>query len=152
MESAEPLPEDVRPSDDDWRLCEEEDDESVESVESVELLDEDEELLDDDEEVGSVPLLLLPELVEPVLPLADVSASACIVPTRANTPAAAASVTAAAVAAVRRAPLRTAATAPVPCLPWLFPSEMTVTLCHALRSGTRLREVCEAPIRSRRTL
>lgn len=60
---------------------------------------------------------LEPELELLLVPLAVVSASACMVPTRANTPAAAASVTAAARAAVRRAPLRTAAAAPVP-LPW----------------------------------
>ncbi|KOU59268.1 hypothetical protein ADK57_34125 [Streptomyces sp. MMG1533] len=52
------------------------------------------------------------EDVEGVVPLAVVLASACIVPTRANTPAAAASVTAAAAAAVRRVPLRTSAAAP----------------------------------------
>jgi hypothetical protein len=53
------------------------------------------------------------ELVVPVL-LAVVSASAsdCIVPTRANTPAAAASVIAAVAAAMRRLPLRTAVAAP----------------------------------------
>jgi hypothetical protein len=55
----------------------------------------------------------VPDDVELVPPsLAVVSACACIVPISANMPAAAASVTAAAVAAVRRAPLRIPATAP----------------------------------------
>ncbi|GHI04481.1 hypothetical protein Scel_28020 [Streptomyces cellostaticus] len=44
--------------------------------------------------------------------LAVVSAPECTVPIRANIPAAADSVTAGATAAVRRAPLRTAAAAP----------------------------------------
>ncbi|MBK3573729.1 hypothetical protein JHN63_07840 [Streptomyces sp. MBT65] len=53
------------------------------------------------------------EVVVVVLPVAvSASASDCIVPTRANTPAAAASVTAAVAAAMRRLPLRTAVAAP----------------------------------------
>ncbi|MEV0476613.1 hypothetical protein [Streptomyces prunicolor] len=53
------------------------------------------------------------ELVVPVLPAAvSASASDCIVPTSANTPAAAASVIAAVAAAMRRLPLRTAVAAP----------------------------------------
>ncbi|MEU2427684.1 hypothetical protein ABZ619_43040 [Streptomyces sp. NPDC007851] len=98
MASAGPLPE-VRPP--------EEDDEG----EALgELLDGRVDLeLDEDE-----PPVPEPELLDvvPVVPLAVVSASACVEPTRANTPAAAASVTAAARAAVRRVPRRTAAAAP----------------------------------------
>ncbi|MFF3330109.1 hypothetical protein ACFYWX_11195 [Streptomyces sp. NPDC002888] len=69
----------------------------------------DDEVSDEDCVPPLLPLLLVLELV-PLL--AVVPASACIVPTRANTPAAAASVIAAATAAVRCAPLRTAAAAP----------------------------------------
>ncbi|MEU9341726.1 hypothetical protein AB0D74_10960 [Streptomyces sp. NPDC048278] len=123
MESAEldPLPE-VRPSEEDWRSedDEDDDDDDDDEVDEVDEVDESEleELGELDElsvsEVESevVPELLVLDVV--VLPLlAVVSASACIVPTRANTPAAAASVTAAARAAVRRVPRRTAATAPL---------------------------------------
>jgi hypothetical protein len=93
--------------------------ESVEPpLEEVRPLEEDAELSEDelsDEELLLVPLSLpeLDELVPLLLAVeAAVSESDCIVPTRANTPAAAASVTATAAAAVRRAPLRTAAAAP----------------------------------------
>ncbi|MFK0285304.1 hypothetical protein ACIQVL_33220 [Streptomyces sp. NPDC090499] len=118
MESAEldPLPE-VRPSEEDWRSEDDEDDEDEDDED-----DEDDELeLEEPDEleelsVSDVELELLPELLEldvvPLPLLAVVSASDCIVPTRANTPAAAASVTAAARAAVRRVPRRTAAAAP----------------------------------------
>ncbi|WP_328506033.1 hypothetical protein [Streptomyces sp. NBC_00391] len=119
------------PSEDDWRFSEESSEESADeseedsAEESLEL-SEDEEESDDASDDASVLLpvplsLSLPELVssfvlddvELVPPaLAVVSASACIVPISANMPAAAASVTAAAVAAVRRAPLRIPATAP----------------------------------------
>ncbi|MBT2676394.1 hypothetical protein J7E95_37550 [Streptomyces sp. ISL-14] len=58
-------------------------------------------------------LLELLELLDPALPLAVVSASVCMVPIRAKTPAVAASVIATAVAAVRCAPPRTAAAAPL---------------------------------------
>ncbi|MEV7340009.1 hypothetical protein [Streptomyces sp. NPDC093544] len=100
MESAAPpLPADVGLSDGDWRVESEEDEEE-----------------DDDESDGDVDDESEDELVEfdeeSVVPLAAVLASACIVPIRANIPAAAASVTAAATAAVRRVPLRTAAAAP----------------------------------------
>jgi hypothetical protein len=110
VESAEPLPSaEVRPP------PEEDEELSEELLEADESLDEDElpaEL--------SVPasLLSLPPLLSPLLALelvplvAEVSASACMVPMRAKTPAVAASVTAAATAAVRRAPLRTSAAAP----------------------------------------
>ncbi|MFJ1971477.1 hypothetical protein ACIO93_22685 [Streptomyces sp. NPDC087903] len=117
MESAEPLPE-VRPLEEppDESEDEDEDEDEVEPVE--------EESVAEDVDDESVPLpavspeperfepLVPLELLDPVPVLAVVSASACIVPTRANTPAAAASVTAAATAAVRCAPLRTAAAAP----------------------------------------
>ncbi|MEU1179669.1 hypothetical protein ABZ464_18800 [Streptomyces sp. NPDC005820] len=87
--------------------------ESSELDESVEL--ESSELLElPEEELSELPLdvseLLLELELVPLL--AVVVASACIVPIRANTPAAPASVIAAANAAVRRAPLRTAAAAP----------------------------------------
>ncbi|RPE40193.1 hypothetical protein EDD90_3229 [Streptomyces sp. Ag109_O5-1] len=113
MESEEPLPE-VSPSEEDCR-SDEDDEDDDELDESVDLDDEDDEV----EELSVLELELLPELlaldVVP-LPLAAVSASDCTVPTRANTPAAAASVTAAARAAVRRVPRRTAAAAPFsPC-------------------------------------
>ncbi|MFF4256206.1 hypothetical protein ACFY1L_33880 [Streptomyces sp. NPDC001663] len=82
----------------------------------LELLELDE--LSEEDEVLELSVLLLEPLelsvllLELVPLLADVSAPACNVPTRANTPAAAASVTAAARDAVRRVPLRTAAAAP----------------------------------------
>lgn len=101
-----PLPE-VSPSEEDRRS---EDDELEELDESVDWEDEEVSVLEAESE-------LFPELLEldvvPVPLLAAVSASDCMVPTRANTPAAAASVTAAARAAVRRVPRRTAATAPL---------------------------------------
>jgi hypothetical protein len=75
---------------------------------SVESDEEDED--DDESEDEPVEPVELDE--ESEVPLAAVSASACMVPIRANIPAAAASVTAAATAAVRRVPLRTAAAAP----------------------------------------
>lgn len=99
----EPPVEDVRLSDED---CGEE---SV--LELSVLLDEElseAELPEDSEADVSEDVELL--VCAPLL--AVVSASACIVPIRANTPAAAASVIAAVAAAVRRAPLRTAAAAP----------------------------------------
>ncbi|SDP64980.1 hypothetical protein SAMN04487981_1315 [Streptomyces sp. cf386] len=65
-----------------------------------------------DEVLSEAELSVDVELLVCVPLLAVVSASACIVPIRANTPAAAASVIAAVAAAVRRAPLRTAAAAP----------------------------------------
>ncbi|MFG2967571.1 hypothetical protein ACGFZS_30300 [Streptomyces sp. NPDC048288] len=109
----EPLPE-VRPSEEDWRS---EDDEEVDEDEEED--DEDDEDDDEEDEVEELSLLE-PELLSAVLLLvvvalpllAVVSASDCIVPTRANTPADAASVIAAARAAVRLVPLRTAAAAP----------------------------------------
>ncbi|MFK0112625.1 hypothetical protein [Streptomyces sp. NPDC091217] len=115
----EPLPE-VSPPEEDCRSEEDDDEDDEDDDELDESVD-----LDDDEvevEVEELSVLepeLLPELlaldVVPLL-LAVVSASDCIVPTRANTPAAAASVTAAARAAVRRVPRRTAAAAPFsPC-------------------------------------
>ncbi|MDX3750051.1 hypothetical protein [Streptomyces sp. AK08-02] len=100
MESAEPpeSEEEVRPSEEDWRPLESEDAVSVLVPVLVSAL---------------VPLSALLELeVESEGLLAVVAASDSIVPTRANTPAAAASETAAATAAVRRIPLRTAAAAP----------------------------------------
>ncbi|WP_405863844.1 hypothetical protein OG407_36490 [Streptomyces sp. NBC_01515] len=111
------LPEDdVTPDEDDWRSDDEDEDEGEE--------DEDEEDEDDDEvELSDVDEVLEEadgegvedddELFVPVLPAAvSASASDCIVPTRANTPAAAASVIAAVAAAMRRFPLRTAVAAP----------------------------------------
>ncbi|MFJ6083117.1 hypothetical protein ACIQI8_17140 [Streptomyces sp. NPDC092369] len=65
------------------------------------------EPLDVDESVVPLPLSLLV-----VVFVEDALVSVSIVPMSANIPAAAARVTAAAVAAVRRAPLRTAAAAP----------------------------------------
>lgn len=110
MESVELPDDDVTPDEDDWRSDEDEgedeEDEEDEDDEEVELSDVDEVLEEADGEGDD-------ELVVPVL-LAVVSASAsdCIVPTRANTPAAAASVIAAVAAAMRRLPLRTAVAAP----------------------------------------
>ncbi|MGI5458414.1 hypothetical protein ACQEWB_35605 [Streptomyces sp. CA-249302] len=106
MESEEPLPlEDVSPL--------EEDEESLEDelLEDDEVLSDEDEVLDDEDELVSLLLLLL----DPVSLLVVEDAalvSVFIVPINANIPAAAARVTAAAVAAVRRAPLRTAAAAP----------------------------------------
>ncbi|MFJ6899061.1 hypothetical protein [Streptomyces hokutonensis] len=96
MESVEPPEDDVTPDEDDWRSDEDDDDE------------DDEEDDDDDEADGEGDELVV------VVVLAAVSASVsdCNVPTRANTPAAAASVTAAVAAAMRRLPLRTAVAAP----------------------------------------
>ncbi|MFF4504167.1 hypothetical protein [Streptomyces sp. NPDC001401] len=102
MESAEPPEEEVRPLEPD------ELEELSELLDELSEPDELAELLDD----VSVPALELELLLVPVLLLAAELASACIVPIRANTPATPASVTAAAKAAVRRAPLRTAAAAP----------------------------------------
>lgn len=106
MESVELPEDDVTPDEDDWRSDEDEVDEEDEEEVEDELSDVD-ELEEEADGDGD------DELVVPVL-LAVVSASAadCIVPTRANTPAAAASVTAAVAAAMRRLPLRTAAAAP----------------------------------------
>ncbi|WP_405990456.1 hypothetical protein [Streptomyces sp. NBC_00986] len=108
MESVEPPEDDVTPDEDDWRSEDEDEDEDEEDEDDdeVELSDVDEVLEEVDGEGDD-------ELVVPVL-LAAVSASAsdCIVPTRANTPAAAASVMAAVAAAMRRFPLRTAVAAP----------------------------------------
>jgi hypothetical protein len=106
VESVELPEDDVTPDEDDWRSDEDEVDEEDEEEVEDELSDVD-ELEEEADGDGD------DELVVPVL-LAVVSASAadCIVPTRANTPAAAASVTAAVAAAMRRLPLRTAAAAP----------------------------------------
>ncbi|MGW1214833.1 hypothetical protein ACWD5F_34940 [Streptomyces sp. NPDC002499] len=108
MESVEPPLEEVRPPLEDELLDEEL---SVEDELSLDELSVDEppldELLDVDE---SVVLLLLSLLV--VVFVEDALVSVSIVPMSANIPAAAAKVTAAAVAAVRRVPLRTAAAAP----------------------------------------
>ncbi|MGW1556939.1 hypothetical protein ACWCQ1_10530 [Streptomyces sp. NPDC002144] len=91
-------------------------------------VDEAEEEVSPDDEDELVPLVSL--LPVPVLPLDPVllfvvedtaPVSVCIVPISANIPAAAASVTAAAVAAVRRVPLRTAARAPRSLLVMSFP-------------------------------
>jgi hypothetical protein len=104
VESVEPPEDDVTPDEDED--VEDEEDEDDEDDEEVELSVVDEVLEEADGEGDD-------ELVVPVL-LAVVSASAsdCIVPTRANTPAAAASVIAAVAAAMRRLPLRTAVAAP----------------------------------------
>ncbi|MFJ3797749.1 hypothetical protein ACIPSJ_15810 [Streptomyces sp. NPDC090088] len=106
----EPLPE-VRPSEEDWRSEDEEDEDDEDDEEDDEVEDEVdvEELSLLEPELLSAVLLLV---VVPLPLLAVVSASDCIVPTRANTPADAASTTAAARAAVRLVPLRTAAAAP----------------------------------------
>jgi hypothetical protein len=106
VESVEPPEDDVTPDEDEDDDVEDEEDEDDEDDEDVELSVVDEVLEEADGEGDD-------ELVVPVL-LAVVSASAsdCIVPTRANTPAAAASVIAAVAAAMRRFPLRTAVAAP----------------------------------------
>ncbi|UXX95661.1 hypothetical protein N7U49_34275 [Streptomyces sp. AD2-2] len=101
MESVEPPEDDVTPDEDED--VEDEEDVEVELSDVDEVLEEaDGEGIEDDD-----------ELLVPVL-LAAVSASAtdCTVPTRAKTPAAAASVIAAVAAAMRRFPLRTAVAAP----------------------------------------
>ncbi|WP_329552661.1 hypothetical protein [Streptomyces sp. NBC_00696] len=101
MESVEPPEDDVTPDED----VEVEDEEDVE----VELSDVDEVLEEaDGEGVEDDDELLVPVLLAAV----SASASDCTVPTRAKTPAAAASVTAAVAAAMRRFPLRTAVAAP----------------------------------------
>lgn len=103
MESVEPPEEDVRLSDED---CGEES-VPVLSVVLDDVLSE-AELSEESEAELSVDVELL--VCAPLL--AVVSASARIVPISANTAAQAASVIAAVAAAVRRAPLRTAAAAP----------------------------------------
>ncbi|MFJ8023139.1 hypothetical protein [Streptomyces sp. NPDC096311] len=145
----------VGSADGDLRVESEEelDADEVDDVDDVDDVDAEVDDVDEVDEVvaeESVPLLELDEPVPVALPLAVVSASACIVPTRAKTPAAAASVTAAAAAAVRRAPLRTAAAAPR-SLP-VMAAPLRMTLCHVLRSGSSLREVCEAALRLGRSL
>ena len=102
MESVEPPEDDVTPDEDDWRSDEDDDDDEDDEE------DDDEADGDDDEADGEGDELVV------VVVLAAVSASVsdCNVPTRANTPAAAASVTAAVAAAMRRLPLRTAVAAP----------------------------------------
>ncbi|KUN79359.1 hypothetical protein [Streptomyces griseoruber] len=113
MESAEPPEEEVRPPEPSEEELLDESSEPEESVEPDEP-DEPEESVEPDEllELSELSESLLVLELELVPLLADVVASACRVPIRANTPAAPASVTAAAKAAVRRAPLRTAAAAP----------------------------------------
>ena len=103
MESVEPPEDDVTPDEDDWRSDEDEEDEDdvEDELSDVDELEEDADGEGDDEVL--VPLLLA---------VVSASVSDCNVPTRANTPAAAASVTAAVAAAMRRLPLRTAAAAP----------------------------------------
>ncbi|MGW3311801.1 hypothetical protein ACWDG9_35055 [Streptomyces sp. NPDC001073] len=99
MESVEPPEDDVTPDVD----VEDEDDVEVELSDVDEVLEEaDGEGVEDDDE------LLVPVLLAAV----SASASDCTVPTRAKTPAAAASVIAAVAAAMRRFPLRTAVAAP----------------------------------------
>ncbi|MEU5309942.1 hypothetical protein [Streptomyces sp. NPDC021562] len=105
MVSAEPLPE-LSPPEEDWRSEEEEEDDEVDEVDEDEAEDD-----EDDELPVPAPESELLDVV-PVVLFAVVAASDCTVPTRANTPAAAASVTAADRAAVRRAPRRTTAAAP----------------------------------------
>ncbi|WP_427919666.1 hypothetical protein [Streptomyces sp. cg40] len=100
MESVEPPEDDVTP-DDDWRSDEEDEDDEDELSDVDEL--EEEADGEGDDELVVVPVLLA---------VVSASVSDCNVPTRANTPAAAASVTAAVAAAMRRLPLRTAAAAP----------------------------------------
>jgi hypothetical protein len=115
VESAEPLPEeDVRPPEDAWRSEDDEEDVDEDELSEDELLVElsEDDAEEDEEEAEGEGDADEDEDDEPVLVLAVVSASDCIVPTRANTPAAAASVTAAVAAAMRRLPLRTAAAAP----------------------------------------
>ncbi|MGW3291853.1 hypothetical protein ACWDR3_45260 [Streptomyces sp. NPDC001002] len=102
MESVEPPLEEVRPPLEDALSDEDDDELSVDEPPLDELLDVDESVV--------LLLLLLSLLVDVVVEDALVFVS--IVPMSANIPAAAAKVTAAAVAAVRRAPLRTAAAAP----------------------------------------
>ncbi|MFJ2892616.1 hypothetical protein ACIO53_41965 [Streptomyces sp. NPDC087305] len=105
MESVEPPEDDVTPDEDEDVDEDVEDEEDVE----VELSDVDEVLEEaDGEGVEDDDELLVPVLLAAV----SASASDCIVPTRAKTPAAAASVTAAVAAAMRRFPLRTAVAAP----------------------------------------
>ncbi|MER6208200.1 hypothetical protein [Streptomyces sp. NPDC001642] len=99
MESVEPPEDDVTPDVD----VEDEDDVEVELSDVDEVLEEaDGEGVEDGDE------LLVPVLLAAV----SASASDCTVPTRAKTPAAAASVIAAVAAAMRRFPLRTAVAAP----------------------------------------
>ena len=107
MESVEPPEDDVTP-DEDVDVEDEEDEEEGDDVE-VELSVVDEVLEEaDGEGVEDDDELLVPVL----LAVVSASASDCIVPTRAKTPAAAASVIAAVAAAMRRFPLRTAVAAP----------------------------------------
>ncbi|MFI6468223.1 hypothetical protein [Streptomyces sp. NPDC050538] len=106
MESVEPPEDDVTPDEDEDEDVEDEEDED-DADDDVELSVVDEVL----EEADGDGVEDDDELLVPVL-LAVVSASDCIVPTRAKTPAAAASVIAAVAAAMRRFPLRTAVAAP----------------------------------------
>ncbi|MFJ4633101.1 hypothetical protein [Streptomyces sp. NPDC088847] len=105
MESVEPPEDDVTPDEDEDEDVDVEGEEDVE----VELSDVDEVLEEaDGEGVEDDDELLVPVLLAAV----SASASDCTVPTRAKTPAAAASVIAAVAAAMRRFPLRTAVAAP----------------------------------------
>lgn len=112
MESVEPPLEEVRPLEPlelELELSELLDDESLEELVELSVVLEELSVVDDELSLPEVESLVLLDVVE----LAVVCASDCIVPTRAKTPAAAARVRAAAKAVVRRAPLRTAATAPL---------------------------------------
>ncbi|MFF6991137.1 hypothetical protein [Streptomyces sp. NPDC010273] len=100
MESVEPPEDEVTPDEEDWRS---DDDDDEDELSDEDVVDE-----ADGEGVGEAddePVLVL-------LAVVSASVDVCTVPTRANTPAAAASVTAAVAAAMRRRPLRTAAAAP----------------------------------------
>ncbi|MGW0844114.1 hypothetical protein ACWD26_29050 [Streptomyces sp. NPDC002787] len=128
------------PSEEDWRSEEEseevefEEEDFEEESEEVESEEEDSEEVEPEDVAVLLPVspFVLDDVDVVPLPLAVVSASACIVPISANMPAAAASVTAAAVAAVRRAPLRIPATAPRSLL-------SLVSMTVPLRSDVLLR-------------
>jgi hypothetical protein len=110
VESVELPDEDDTPLEDAWR-SEDEEEEDDEDEDEDDELSEEKLLVESSEEVEDEEVEDEEDDDEPVSVLAVVSD--CIVPTRANTPAAAASVTAAVAAAMRRLPLRTAVAAPL---------------------------------------
>ncbi|MET7488114.1 hypothetical protein [Streptomyces sp. NPDC005538] len=130
MESVEPPEDDVTPDEEDWRSEEDEEDEDEDELSVLNVVDEaDGEGV---EEADDEPVLVL-------LAVVSASVDVCIVPTRANTPAAAASVTAAVAAAMRRLPLRTAAAAP---------RSLTVMVVPLRSDSLSLTTVGERPERS----
>ncbi|MET7569979.1 hypothetical protein ABZT04_15960 [Streptomyces sp. NPDC005492] len=132
MESVEPPEDDVTPDEEDWRSEEDEEDEDEDELSVLDVVDEADGEGVAVEEADDEPVLVL-------LAVVSASVDVCIVPTRANTPAAAASVTAAVAAAIRRLPLRTAAAAP---------RSLTVMVVPLRSDSLSLTTVGERPERS----